>query len=87
MTNLEIIKKNKQDYAELLAKIPTMQGIERVVAENITLWWIKGSGGKWLGGFGGGRYADKLYERAAAYGYAFEELDAEFQRQSKAYLI
>lgn len=83
MTKLELIRKNKKQYAELEAKIPAMKGLEKAVAENITLKWIKGN--KWMGGLGAGMMGQRCFERVMNLGYDFEEVDAEFERQISQY--
>ena len=78
MTKLEIMTANKKAYAELEAQIKKMNGIEKVVAENLTLAWIKGN--KWMGGLSDSK-ANKIYEKLMDMGYSFEEIDDEFQKQ------
>lgn len=78
MTRLELIKENKARYAELQKRIPSMTGLEKAVAEHITLKWVKGS--NWMGGLSDS-VANKAYEKLEAMGYEFDEIDAEFERQ------
>lgn len=89
MTRLEIMKTNKANYAKLLAEIPNMKGIEKIVAENITLAWIKGSGNTWLGGLSG-KYGDRVYEKAClianSHGYTDDQVYKEFNEQMHRWL-
>lgn len=78
MTKLELMNENKKMYAELERKIPSMSGIEKAVAETLTLAWIKGD--KWMGGLSDSK-ANKMYDRLMREGYTFEEIDSEFSRQ------
>ena len=47
MTKLEIMKINQSNYEKCLKEIPSLKGLERLVAENLILAWIKGN--KWMG--------------------------------------
>lgn len=85
MTKLELVKKNKADYAKMEKIIASgnMTIFEKAVAENITLKWIKGN--KWMGGLGCGMAAERCYGRVMNLGYDFEEVDEEFERQTKMF--
>lgn len=85
MTKLEVIKKNKADYARMEKMIASgnMTALEKAVAKNITLKWIKGN--NWMGGLGCGMASQKCYERVAELGYDFEEIDEVFERQTKMF--
>lgn len=79
MTKLEVMKKNQKNYAAMEKKIEGMEnGLEKLVAVNITLKWIKGT--KWMGGISDS-VVMKAYDKLMAMGYSFDEIDAEFQRQ------
>lgn len=78
MTRLEVIKAHKKAYESLKTRAQGMSGIEKAVAENITLEWI--SNNKWMGGLNDSK-AQKLYEKVSGMGYTFDEIDAEFERQ------
>ena len=78
MTKLEVITENKKAYAKLEKKIPAMRGLEKAVAQNITLKWIKGN--KWMGGISD-TVANRSYDRLMAMGYDFEEIRREEDRQ------
>lgn len=43
MTKLEVIKSNQRMYAEYSRKIDTMKGLEKAVAQEMILKWIKGA--------------------------------------------
>lgn len=79
MTKLEVIKLNKKQYAELEASIPAMSGLEKAVAQYVTLAWIKGT--KWMGGLSDSA-ADRAYSKVMAMGYTWDEVDTEFCRQA-----
>lgn len=84
MTKLEIIKLHKKQYAELEEKIKTMpEGLEKQVAANVTLAWIKGN--KWMGGLSGMHAYDKTFQKVVDLGYSYEEVDEEFTRQAMLY--
>lgn len=85
MTKLEIMRKNKADYAKMEKMIASgkMNALEKAVAENITLKWIKGN--KWMGGLGCGMAEQRCFERVMRLGYDFEEIDEEFTRQMKMF--
>lgn len=78
MTKLEIIKINKANYKKLTAEIPALEGLEKLVAENLVLVWIKGN--KWMGGLSDSK-AQKIYEKLMGMGYTFDEIDNEFHKQ------
>ncbi len=79
MKKIDIINKHKTDYAMLEAKIAKMPaGLERAVAQHVTLTWIKGT--KWMGGLSDAA-AERAYSRVTAMGYSWEQVDAEFERQ------
>jgi len=84
-TKLDIIKKHREIYNKILEDIKNMSGLEKDVAENITLTWIKGINGDWLGGLGSGSSADKLFEKVVKLGYSPDEISSEFERQMKIY--
>jgi hypothetical protein len=83
MTKLDIIRENKKAYADLEKKIPAMTGIEKAVAENLTLKWIKGN--KWMGGLSDSVHT-KADEKLMAMGYELEEIEVEFNRQQDSVL-
>lgn len=79
MTKLEMMKKNQKNYMAMEKRIEGMEnGLEKLVAVNITLKWIKGT--KWMGGISDS-VVMKAYDKLMAMGYSFDEIDAEFQRQ------
>lgn len=80
MTRLEVIKANKEAYSKFSDEIKNMAGIQKAVAENITLAWIKGV--NWMGGLGDSK-AQRLYEKVEKLGYSLEEIDEEFIKQTK----
>lgn len=83
MTKLEVMKTNQKNYAALEKRIEGMgNGLEKLVAVNITLKWIKGT--KWMGGISDS-VAMKAYDKLMGMGYSFDEIDAEFQRQQDWY--
>ena len=82
MTRLEIMKAQKELYAKLIGIIPTLEGIEKAVAQEITLEWIKGN--NWLGGISDSKY-NKASLRLENIGYTWEEIYKEFGRQMEVY--
>lgn len=82
MTKLEIINTNKANYEKCVNTIPSLEGLERLVAENLILAWIKGN--KWMGGLSD-RKANSAYEKIMDMGYSFEEIEDEFNRQMDLY--
>lgn len=82
MTKLEIIKINKSNYEKCLKEIPSLKGLERLVAENLILVWIKGN--KWMGGLPDSK-ANCIYEKIMGYGYSFDEINDEFNKQADKY--
>lgn len=83
MTKLEVMKANQKNYAAMEKRIKGMgDGLEKLVAVNITLKWIKGT--KWMGGLSDS-VAMKAYGKLMDMGYSFDVIDAEFQRQQNWY--
>lgn len=80
MTRLEVIKANKKNYAELVERIKTLEGIEKLVAETFTAEWCKSN--NWLGGLSDSK-ANKIFARIKHMGYSFDELYDEFERQTE----
>ena len=78
MTRIEIMRCNKQAYADFSAKIAGMRGIQKAVAENLTLEWIKGN--NWLGGLSDSRY-QKISDKLISAGYDEMEIYDEFDNQ------
>lgn len=78
MTRLEIMNDNKKEYAKLEKKILGMTGLEKAVAQHITLKWIKGN--KWMGGISDS-VANRAYDKLMAMGYEFKEIMKEESRQ------
>lgn len=78
MTRLEIIKKNKELYRTFSEQIKDMTGLTKLVAETITLEWIKGN--NWMGGISDSKY-EKLSDKLVAMGYDWIEIYQEFDYQ------
>ena len=79
MIGFEVIKHNKQQYADYVKKIQEMNGLEKIVAENLVLVWIKGR--SWLGGISDSSYEKISNTITTQYGYSFMEIYDEFERQ------
>lgn len=84
-TKLDVIKHNKAQYEKVFEDIKNMSGLEKAVAENITLTWIKGVNGDWLGGLGSGKAGNKPFEKVMKLGYDIDDIESEFERQMKLY--
>lgn len=78
MTKFEIIKQNKVNYEKCLKEIRHLEGLEKLVAENLILPWIKGN--KWMGGLSDSK-ANQIYEKLMSMGYSLVEIDDEFNKQ------
>ena len=79
LTKLEVMKANKEDYAAYSKKINGMHGIEKVVAEEFVLAWLKNS--NWLGGLSDSAWMKIAKRVAKKHGYTFDEMYDEFERQ------
>lgn len=73
-----IMRENKERYAKCEAVIPTLTGLEKRIAETLTLAWIKGD--KWLGGLSDSK-ANKYIEKLMSEGYELDDILAEHERQ------
>lgn len=80
MTRLEVIKSNQKMYAEYSRKIDTMNGLEKAVAQEMILKWIKGA--NWMGGISDSAY-DKATEKLMNLGYDEDAITVEFDRQMR----
>lgn len=78
MTKLEVIKSNQKMYAEYSRKIDTMTGLEKAVAQEMILKWIKGT--NWMGGISDATY-NKAAEKLMSLGYDEDAVAVEFDRQ------
>lgn len=78
MTKFEIIRQNKANYDKCLKEIPSLEGLEKLIAENLILPWIKGN--KWMGGLSDSKF-NHIYKKLMNMGYSFDEIDDEFNRQ------
>lgn len=83
MTKLEMMKENKAKYLKCQLWASQQDGLSKFVATEITLRWIKGR--NWEGGLGNGKDSQKAFERVMALGYTFEEVEAEFERQTEIF--
>ena len=79
MTRLEVMKSNQKRYEEFEKTFCGMaDGIEKAVAVNYTLPWIKGN--KWMGGMSDSK-AQKVVDMLVAAGYDEGEVLDEMDRQ------
>lgn len=78
MTRIEIIKEHQKRYVNYKKEIENMTGLEKVVAENLVLEWIKGN--NWLGGISDSKY-QKISDKLSGMGYDEMDVYDEFERQ------
>lgn len=78
MTKLDVIKANKKIYADVEKAIESMTGLEKAVAQNMTLAWAKGN--NWMGGLPDAK-ANCAIEKLMAVGYDEMDIINEFNKQ------
>ncbi len=78
MTKGELIRINRKHYEEYSKEIESMKGLEKLVAKNMVLKWIKGS--NWMGGLSDS-VSTKAYIQLMKLGYDEEEIREEKDRQ------
>ena len=72
------MKENKERYAKCEEYIKTVSGLEKRVAETMTLAWIKGNA--WMGGLADSK-ANKYIEKLMSEGYELDDILKEQERQ------
>lgn len=77
-TKLELMKENKERYAKCEEYIKTASGLQKRVAETLTLAWIKGN--EWMGGLSDSK-ANKYIEKLMSEGYELDEILLEHEVQ------
>lgn len=82
MTKLELIRKNIAAYDRLVADIPTLSGLQKAVAVNMTGPGLKANG--WIGGLGSAGL-ERAARKVLALGYNLDEIEEEHLRQMEIY--